>query len=219
LPGSQKCFLSVKLAEESQELVSFVVPHGQFSFTSLCAGLNLAPAIYSQLGSEILGDMRFTEVWNWIDDFTGVCKSFEHGLDLLRRILERFRAYNFRLNPNKCKIFQSEARVLGVLVSRDGVREDHMRAEKMLHWAFPSTTKQMRKLMGWLQFGKNFYENVSHVIRPLTDCLKGYRSPVRRVTGPKGYQSQESPVEVRRVTSAKEGIFYVNMYNNYMPAR
>jgi hypothetical protein len=48
-------FLSVKLAEESQELVSFVVPHGQFSFTSLCAGLNLAPAVYSQLGSEILG--------------------------------------------------------------------------------------------------------------------------------------------------------------------
>jgi hypothetical protein len=168
----KNAFLSVKLAEESQELVSFVVPHGQFSFTSLCAGLNLAPAVYSQLGSEILGDMRFTEVWNWIDDFTGVCKSFEHGLDLLRRIFERFRAYNVRLNPNKCKIFQSEARVLGVLVSRDGVREDPMRAEKMLHWAFPSTTKQMRKLVGWLQFGKDFYENVSHVIRPLTDCLK-----------------------------------------------
>jgi hypothetical protein len=59
-----------------------------------------------------------------------------------------------------------------------------MRAEKMLHWAFPSTTKQMRKLVGWLQFGKDFYENVSHVIRPLTDCLKKgakvvYGTPIR----------------------------------------
>jgi hypothetical protein len=85
--------------------VSFVVPHGQFSLTSLCAGLNLAPAVYSQLGSEILGDMRFTEVWNWID-FTGVCKSFEHGLDLLRRILERLRAYNVRQILTNAKYFR-----------------------------------------------------------------------------------------------------------------
>jgi hypothetical protein len=74
--------------------------------------------------------------------------------------------------------------------------------------------------MSWVTSPKGHESEGSRVRRVISP--KGYQSEgsrVRRVISPKGYQSEESPVEVRRVTSAKERIFYVDMYNNYMPAR
>jgi hypothetical protein len=108
----------------------------------------------------------------FLDDWTLVSQTFEQGLDLLKRVFERIRISGLKLKPSKCKLFQTKAKILGVIVSDGQVSEDPARANKIRDWRFPRTAKEMRGFIAFANFGRQHYPNFSEKIKPLTDCLK-----------------------------------------------
>lgn len=99
----KNAFNALPLDEPSQDSTTFVVPHGEFAFRVLCAGLPLTPSVYTQIGSEILGQMRLKEWTNWLDDFTGGCLNFDYGLEILEKLFVRFRLFGVKINVAKTR--------------------------------------------------------------------------------------------------------------------
>lgn len=168
----RNAFMGVQLDESSQELTSFLTPNGQFCGTRLLAGLSISPSVYAEVADLILGPLKNEVCFNWVDDFICRLNDFEDGLQVLERVLERFRMFNVRIHPVKTKLFQTEARVLGTVVSEGYVRESAERRDKMAHFQMPKTQREVKALVGFLQFGKDHYQGLAEVLKPWTDCLR-----------------------------------------------
>ncbi|HSN23792.1 MAG TPA: RNase H-like domain-containing protein [Methylomicrobium sp.] len=165
-------YLGLKLHPSTDHLTAFVTRRGQYKFLRLPAGLRCSPAAYSQLVSLVLGDMLFQSVYAYLDDWTVVANSWEEGLKLLRDVFERIRWANLRLRPQKCRIFQTRAEILGMVISDGKIMQHPSRAEKILKWKFPQTAKEVRGLLGFVNFSRDFYPNLAEIVRPFTDSLK-----------------------------------------------
>ena len=70
----------------------------------------------------------------------------------LRQIFERCRFYKIRLNPNKCVFAVTSGRLLGFIVSREGIRVDPFKVEAILRLPPPSSIRQLKVFKGSLIF-------------------------------------------------------------------
>jgi hypothetical protein len=165
-------YLALPLSEKSRHLTSFCTRKGQWEFKNLSAGLKVATSAYSRLVSATSGQMKDSEVYTFLDDWNLICQSFEHGLDFLQRVFERIRLFGMKLNPEKCELFQQRAKILGMIVTGTSIAEDPQRADKIMNWKFPRTTKEVRSLVGSVSWGRAFYPGLAEILKPFTDSLK-----------------------------------------------
>jgi hypothetical protein len=67
-------------------------------------------------------------------------RSIDEGIKLLAKVLDRLQGAGLKLKASKCKLLQTEVKVLGVIVSQGsvGLREDPERAAVIIfalkHW-------------------------------------------------------------------------------------
>jgi hypothetical protein len=165
-------YLSIPLDEETSYLTAFVTRHGMYKWSRLCAGISSGAAVFNQLVQRLFSDMLWTEVLAFLDDLTLPSKTIDEGIRLLEKVFDRLRHAGLKLKASKCKLLQTKVRVLGVIVSEGQISEDPSRAEVIRSMSFPKTVKELRRLIGFVGFGRNFYKNLAEVISPLTNCLK-----------------------------------------------
>jgi hypothetical protein len=165
-------YLSVKLHPETSHLTAFVTRRGMFKFLRLGAGLSSAPAIFNQLIQILFSDMLWCEVLAFLDDLTLPSRTIDDGIKLLAKVLDRLQGAGLKLKASKCKLLQTEVKVLGVIVSHGSLQEDPERAAVVKSLTFPRTKRELRSLLGFVNFSRAHHKNLSEIILPLTACLK-----------------------------------------------
>ena len=90
----------------------------------------------------------------------------------LRQIFERCRFYKIRLNPNKCIFTVTSGRLLGFIVSREGIRVDPFKVEAILRLPPPSSIRQLQSLQGKANFLRRFIVNYAEVTKGFMRLLK-----------------------------------------------
>ena len=165
-------YLSIPLDEETSYLTAFVTRRGMYKWTRLCAGISSGGACFNQLVQNLFSDMLWTEVLAFLDDLTLPSKTIDEGINLLEKVFNRLHHAGLKLKASKCKLLQTKVRILGVMVSEGQISEDPSRAEVIRSMSFPKTVRELRRLIGFVNYGRNFYKNLAEVLSPLTDCLK-----------------------------------------------
>ena len=61
---------------------------------------------------------------------------------------------------------------LGVIVSHDSVKMDHVKVAGVTEWPIPTNKKEVQLFLGFTNFYRRFIEGFSHVARPLFDLTK-----------------------------------------------
>ena len=120
----------------------------------------------------MFGDMLWSEIYCFLDDCNIPSATVEQGCDRLKRAFGCIRVAGLKLKPSKCKLFQTTAKILGVVVSDGRIQEDPTRADLVRSWPFPQTVKDLRRFLGFANFGRNFYANFAEITAPLTACLR-----------------------------------------------
>ena len=84
----------------------------------------------------------------YLDDLPAHSALREDHPEHLRQIFLRYRRYNIRLNPHKCVFCIDFGRLLGFIISKDGISLDPLKVEAIVNLPSPSSLHQLHSLQG-----------------------------------------------------------------------
>ena len=90
----------------------------------------------------------------------------------LHAIFLRCRFYHICLNPHKCVFCIESDRLLGFIVSCQGIRVDPLKVEAILNLPPPSSLLQLQSLQGKANFLRRFIPNYAEKLLDLHDYSK-----------------------------------------------
>lgn len=108
----------------------------------------------------------------YLDDIIVFSKSNKQHLDHLRQVFLKCRKYGISLNPKKSLFGLEEGKLLGHIISKDGIRIDPARIEAILQIPHPRSIKELQAFLGKLNFLRIFISNLVELTRLLNDTLK-----------------------------------------------
>ena len=93
----------------------------------------------------------------YMDHIGSAVKNFDELIPNLRKIFECIRKSGLKLSPNKCEIGTQKIKILGKYITPAGVSTENSKIEKFLkNFKMPQTVKQVKRLVGFLQFWISF---------------------------------------------------------------
>ena len=88
-------------------------------------------------------DMMHQEIEVYVDDMITKSKTEEEHLVNLRRLFERLRKYQLRLNPAKCTFGVKSGKFLGFIISQKRIEVDPEKVKAILEMPKLRTEKQV----------------------------------------------------------------------------
>ena len=99
-------FHQIPLDQQSRKFTAFSTTSGHYAFKRLPFGLNVSPNSFQRMMTIAMAGLTPECAFVYIDDIVVIGCSINHHLNNLKRVFERLRHYNLKLNPDKCFFFQ-----------------------------------------------------------------------------------------------------------------
>ena len=164
-----KGFHQIPLAEESQELTTFIPPFGRFCYTRLPFGISSGPEIFYREMTHILAGVPGVIVD--IDDVLIGGKGDQEHDDRLRQVLDRMKKAGVTLNE-KCELSTKKVKFLGHIITPEGISIDPEKVQAVAEMPTPTDVPSLRRLLGMVNHVGKFAPNLAEVTKPLRDLLK-----------------------------------------------
>ena len=108
----------------------------------------------------------------YLNDITAHSHLRVHHPYHLRLVFERCRHYQVRLNPHKCIFCGTDGRLLGFIVSKDGIRVEPLKVEVILQLSPLRNIRHLQCLQGMKILLRIFVVNFSKLTKGLMHLLK-----------------------------------------------
>jgi hypothetical protein len=82
------------------------------------------------------------------------------------------RRYGLSLNPKKSSFSMKEGKLLGHIVSAEGVRIDPSRVEAIQTLSLPRSKKEVQTFLGKINFLRRFVSNFAELVKHITTMLR-----------------------------------------------
>ena len=96
----------------------------------------------------------------------------EEHLKHLKQTFLKCRKFGLSLNPKKSHFVVQEGKLLGHLVSADGIRMDPERVKAILKISLPRNKKDVQSFIGKINFLRWFIPNFVETIKQITSMLR-----------------------------------------------
>ena len=90
----------------------------------------------------------------------------------MRKVLQRVRERNLKLNRDKCKFGVTEITYIGHVLGRDGLKADPNKTAAVVRMPRPENKKGVEHLIGFMTHLTKFMPNLLKVTAPLRAVLK-----------------------------------------------
>ena len=143
-------FWQVPLVERAKERTAFVTHRGQFQWNRMLFGLCNATATFQRLMTKVLANVAQKYgniVLCYVDDILIATRTQEQHLQQLRAVLSACRAANLKLKAAKCKLFDTEIKFLGRLVTGGGIKPDPESIKTIQDYKPPVSKKQIASFL------------------------------------------------------------------------
>ena len=95
----------------------------------------------------------------------------------MKRIVTILADNDLYLKPQKCQFKVTEVEYLGVIISKDHIAMDPIKVNGIKNWKRPTTLRELRAFLGFLNFYRMYIRNFSSLAAPLNAliafCAKG----------------------------------------------
>lgn len=165
-------YWQIPVSEEDKPKTAFVTPDGLYQFNVMPFGLCNAPATFERMMDTLLRGLTWNICLCYLDDVVVFSTTFDDHLYRLRQVLDCFRNANLQLNSKKCKFGAREIKVLGHLVSIDGIRPDPSKIQAVSEFPVPRNLKDVRAFLGLCTYFRKFIPAFSNIAEPLNKLLR-----------------------------------------------
>ena len=166
-------FWTIPLREEDREKTAFVTQNGHYQWKRLPFGLKTSPAIFQRTLSNVIRRNGLSGFCvNYIDDILLFSENFEDHLSQIERLMKTMLESGFKLKLSKCDFAKHSVKYLGHILETNGIRpaKDNLIAIK--NFDRPKNRKNVRQLLGKINFYLKYVNNASRLLEPLHNLLR-----------------------------------------------
>ena len=160
-------YWQVSMAETAKEKTSFVCHRGLFQFKRMPFGLCNSPAVFQRLMNHVLAPFIGKSVMVYLDDIVIFSKSPQEHEAHTAEVFEAIQKAGLTVKPSKCEFSKPEVRLLGYIVSGQGIRSDPEKTKAIAEMAPPTDVKGVRSFLGMTGYYRQCIPNYAHVANPL----------------------------------------------------
>jgi hypothetical protein len=176
-----------RLAEGSKQYTAFTSTMGVFEWNRLPMGLmNAGGHFQREVGHNAFRGLIYTILELYIDDILAPSsgatqEEYENNhIDSLRRIFERCRKFNLKLNPEKSIIGDSQLDFCGHLLSEAGISFSAEKLGLVEDFPLPKSYEDLKRWLGLVTYFRDHVKIHSLITAPLD-----------KISGNKEYQSRK----------------------------
>ena len=123
--------------------------------------------------SKTFADMKDRIIVIYLDDLTMFSKKRKYHMKYLRRVLQRCREHGISLNPKKSIFCVTEGKLLGHIVSQEGIKIDPDRVEAIQRLSLPINKTGVKSFFGQVNFLRRFVLDFAETTKHIVDMMKG----------------------------------------------
>ena len=116
--------------------------------------------------------MMHKEIEVYVDDMIIKSREGESHVANLKKLFERLRKYQRKLNSSKCTFGVTSRKLLGFIVSSRGIEVDPSKIKAIQDMHVPRTQKETRGFMGRLNYISQFISHLTDKCDPIFKLLK-----------------------------------------------
>ena len=158
-------FFQLTLAEESRYVTTFITPRGCYRFKRTPFGLSDASEAFQKMMDKILFGIEGVRIS--VDDVIIYAETMTELLRRIRKVLDRCRQYNLKLNRSKCEFGVKQITILGHVVSERGIEPDVAKTEAIKATPPPSNVSDLRSFLGTCGYVSKFIPSYANIVEPL----------------------------------------------------
>ena len=114
----------IRMASEDMENTTFLTMWGTFCYKVMPFGLKNADATYQKAMVTLFHDMMHKEIEVYVDDMIVKSQRKDDHMINLKKLFERLRKFQLKLNSTKCTFGATSEKLLGFVVSKKGIEID-----------------------------------------------------------------------------------------------
>ncbi|GFW36795.1 retrovirus-related Pol polyprotein from transposon 297 [Trichonephila clavipes] len=164
-------YWQIEIDEADREKTAFITPEGLYEFKVMPFGLCNAPATFERMMDNLLRHFKWTMCLCYLDDIIVFSETFEDHLIRLRLVLKCLQEAGLKLNSKKCLFAAQEVKILGHLVSSNGVRPDPDKIKAVRNFPTPKNIHDIRSFLGLCSYFRRFIKGFCYLAEPLQSLL------------------------------------------------
>ena len=165
----------VQMADDlSVQLLGFNFASRTFAYNCLAQGLNKSATGFSSIVKLYLDPCLAANVCTqFMDDIAEGVNLFDEMIPALRKIFDCLRESGLKLSAHECEFGTTKIDYLGSTITPKGISPESPKIVKFLSQIrMPNTVKQVKCLMVFLQFFRNFIPNLGQKLLPFHKLLR-----------------------------------------------
>ena len=157
-----------KVRADHQWLTAFICDEGLFEWIRTPFGMKASGFTFIRAVKQMLQPIKqFAD--SYVDDMTVFSDEWELHLQHLRKYLERIRECGLTLNLKKCSFAKNQIKFCGQLIGSGKRSADLDKLAVINNMKVPETKKQVRQLLGFFSWFREYIPNFAMHAKPLTD--------------------------------------------------
>ncbi|KAE8695867.1 high mobility group B protein 6-like [Hibiscus syriacus] len=131
-----------KMYPKDMEKTTFVTMWGTFCYKVMPFGLKNVGATYQRAMVTLFHDMIHKEIEVYVDNMIIKAQTENQNFEHLRKLFQRLRKFQLRLNPRKCTFGVTSGKLLSYVVSRKCIEVDPDKVKAIQNLPLPRTQKE-----------------------------------------------------------------------------
>ena len=162
----------IRLDQETIPKSAFVCHRGLFEFLKMPFGLATAPSWFQRIMDTVLEGLIGKICLVYLDDIVVFSPNEEDHLKHLQLVFDRLRSAGLRLKPTKCHIGLKQIKLLGHVVSADGISSDPEKVKAIQLLPTPTNIKQVRCFLGMTGYYRDLIPRYADIAEPLVNLTR-----------------------------------------------
>ena len=165
----------VQMADDlSVQLLAFNFGSRTFAYNCLAQGLNKSVTGFSFFIKHYLDKCLAANVCTqFMDDIAAGVICFDELIPTLTKIFDCLRASGLKLSAHKCEFGTTKIDYLGNTITPAGITPESDKIKKFLDKIrMPDTVRQVKRLIGFVQFFRNFIPDLNQKLLPFYKLLR-----------------------------------------------